>query len=399
MSKIINKKQKINQLLNRNVEVVIDKKHLLKKLLTSQKLRIKHGIDPTGKNIHIGRAVVLWKLREFQELGHKIILIIGDFTAQIGDPSDKLSKRPFLTENEIKQNMKNYLPQIGKILDLKKCEIHYNSQWLNKLTFKQVTKIADVFTIQQMLERRNFSERIKNHQEISLRELLYPIMQGYDSVAIKADVELGGSDQLFNLHAGRKIQEFFGQPPQDIITTKMLSGLDGRKMSTSWGNVINICDLPDEQYGKVMSMHDEMIPEYLELATDLKEEKIKELISLFNNQKINPKEIKKIIAFNIVSRYWGKEAALKAEEKFEKLFSKKEIPENLPILKIKNKKISVLDLVLLTKILKSKSEAWRLILQGGFQINNQPIKNPKEMINLKNNDIIKIGKHNFFKIN
>lgn len=393
------KNEKIKHLLEHNIENIIDKKHLLNFLLKNKKLRVKHGIDPTGKNIHIGRAIVLWKLREFQELGHKIILIIGDFTAQIGDPSDKLSKRPFLTESEIKQNMKNYLPQIGKILDLSKCELYYNSKWLKKLNLADISKIADIFTIQQMLERRNFAERFKKNQEISLRETLYPIMQGYDSVAVKADVEVGGADQLFNLHAGRKIQEFFGQKPQDIIATKMLLGLDGRKMSTSWGNVININDDPDNQYGKIMSMRDEMIPEYLTMITDLENKKVNELLKLFNSQKINPKEIKKIIAFNVVSRYWGDKLAKKAENKFEKLFVKKEITEDLPILKIKNKPKSVLDIVLLTKVVKSKSEAWRLILQGGFKINDKQISNPKDIIKFQNNDIIKIGKHNFFKIN
>lgn len=393
------KNEKIKHLLEHNIENIIDKKHLLNFLLKNKKLRVKHGIDPTGKNIHIGRAIVLWKLREFQELGHKIILIIGDFTAQIGDPSDKLSKRPFLTESEIKQNMKNYLSQIGKILDLSKCELYYNSKWLKKLNLADISKIADIFTIQQMLERRNFAERFKKNQEISLRETLYPIMQGYDSVAVKADVEVGGADQLFNLHAGRKIQEFFGQKPQDIITIKMLLGLDGRKMSTSWGNVININDDPDNQYGKIMSMRDEMIPEYLTMITDLENKKVNELLKLFNSQKINPKEIKKIIAFNVVSRYWGDKLAKKAEDKFEKLFVKKEITEDLPILKIKNKPKSVLDIVLLTKVVKSKSEAWRLILQGGFKINDKQISNPKDIIKFQNNDIIKIGKHNFFKIN
>ncbi|MCX7589848.1 MAG: tyrosine--tRNA ligase [Patescibacteria group bacterium] len=392
------KRQKINHLLEHNVVDIIDKKHLEKNLLSAKKLRVKHGIDPTGKNIHIGRAVVLWKLREFQELGHKIILIIGDFTAQIGDPSDKLAKRPFLDEHEIKQNMKNYLSQIGKILDLSKCEIHHNSKWLKKLNFKDISKLADIFTIQQMLERRNFAERFKNNQEISLRETLYPIMQGYDSVAVKADLELGGADQLFNLHAGRKIQEFFGQKPQDILTTKMLLGLDGRKMSTSWGNVININDSPDEQYGKIMSMRDEMIPEYLTITTNLPESKINELLKLFQEQKINPKEIKKIIAFNIVNLYWGKTAAQKAENNFEKLFVKKEITEDIPILKIKKSENMAIDVVLLSRVVKSKSEAWRLILQGGLKINNQKIEDPKKVINLKNNDIIKIGKHQFFKI-
>jgi len=394
----MNLKEKVEKLLTRNVKDVIFFEDLKSKLLSGKKLRVKHGIDPTGKKIHIGRAVVLWKLREFQELGHKIVLIIGDFTAQIGDPSDKLAKRPFLTEKQIKENMANYLPQIGKILDLKKCEVHYNSKWLKKLNFKQVCELADVFTVQQMLERRNFSERFKNHQDISLREFLYPIMQGYDSVAISADVELGGEDQLFNLHAGRKIQEFFGKQPQNILTTKMLSGLDGRKMSTSWSNVINIIDSPDEQFGKIMSMHDEMIPEYLELTTDLDDAEIHNLIFELKNNKINPKEVKKIIGFNIVKRYWGEDEAKKAKEKFEILFEKKEIAKDLPVLKLKNKKINIIDLILLTGALKSKSEAKRLIEQGGFKINNEQIKDIKKELVLEGGEIIKIGKHKFFKI-
>ena len=391
-------KEKIKKLLTRNVKDIVLKEHLKQRLLSGEKLRIKHGIDPTGKKIHIGRAVVLWKLREFQELGHKIVLIIGDFTAQIGDPSDKLAKRPFLTEKEVKENMKNYLPQIGKILDLKKCEVHYNSKWLKKLNFKQVCELADIFTVQQMLERRNFSERFKNHQDISLREFLYPIMQGYDSVAVSADVELGGEDQLFNLHAGRKIQEFFGQEPQDILTTKMLSGLDGRKMSTSWGNVINIIDPPDEQFGKVMSMHDEMIPEYLELTTDLDETTIQDLIFKLKTNKINPKDVKKIIGFEIVKRYWGEEEAKKAKEKFEKLFERKEIVQDLPQIQLKDKKINIIDLILLTSAVKSKSEAKRLVEQGGFKINNKQIKDIKKELVLEGGEIIKIGKHRFFKI-
>jgi tyrosyl-tRNA synthetase len=391
-------KGKIKKLLTRNVKDIVLKEHLEKRLLSGEKLRIKHGIDPTGKKIHIGRAVVLWKLREFQELGHKIVLIIGDFTAQIGDPSDKLAKRPFLTEKEVKENMKNYLPQIGKILDLKKCEVHYNSKWLKKLNFKQVCELADIFTVQQMLERRNFSERFKKHQDISLREFLYPIMQGYDSVAVSADVELGGEDQLFNLHAGRKIQEFFGQEPQDILTTKMLSGLDGRKMSTSWGNVINITDPPDEQFGKVMSMHDEMIPEYLELTTDLDEKTIQDLIFKLKTNKINPKDVKKIIGFEIVKRYWGEEEAKKAKEKFEKLFERKEIVQDLPQIQLKDKKINIIDLILLTSAVKSKSEAKRLVEQGGFKINNKQIKDIKKELVLEGGEIIKIGKHRFFKI-
>lgn len=392
------KNQKIKHLLEKNVETIIDKNHLKNALFSSRKLRVKYGIDPTGEQIHIGRAITLWKLREFQDLGHKIVLIIGDFTAQIGDPSDKLSKRPFLTEKQVKKNMKNYLPQIGRILDLKKCEIYYNSHWLKKLNFRKIVNLAEIFTVSQMLERKNFAERFKQHEEISLRELLYPLMQGYDSVAVKADVEIGGSDQLFNLLAGRKIQEFYGQSPQDILTTKMLLGLDGRKMSTSWGNVINILDSPEEQYGKIMSMRDEMIPHYLELVTDLEEEKIKEIILAIKTQKLNPKEAKKIIAFQVVERFWGKDSAKKAEERFEKLFVLGEIPKDLPILRVKDDKISVLDLVILTNKIKSKSEAKRLIEQGGFEINNQKIIDFKKIINIKRGDVLKIGKHYFFRV-
>ena len=197
----MNKEKAIESLLTRNIEAIIDKKHLEQALLSGKKLRIKHGIDPTGDKIHIGRAVVLWKLKELQDLGHKIVLVIGDFTAQIGDPSDKLEKRPFLSPAQIEKNLKNYKVQIGKIIDIKKAEIHLNSKWLSKLNFREISELADLFSVAQMIERRNFKERWERHQEIGLREFMYPLMQGYDSVAVKADVELGGSDQLFNLLA------------------------------------------------------------------------------------------------------------------------------------------------------------------------------------------------------
>src|SRR3989344_1138594 len=256
---------KIRHLLARNVEQVIDRAHLEKTLKSGKKLRIKLGIDPTGEKIHIGRAIVLWKLREFQELGHQVVLIIGDFTAQIGDPSDKLSKRPMLSREQVEKNMRDYLSQIGKILDLHKTETRYNSKWLDKLNFRETAELAESFSVQQMLHRRNFQERWKEGQDISLREFLYPIIQGYDSVAIKADVELGGTDQLFNLMAGREVQKQCGQKPQDVMTVGMLSGTDGRKMSTSWGNVINIVDPADEQFGKIMSMPDKMIQDYFHM--------------------------------------------------------------------------------------------------------------------------------------
>jgi tyrosyl-tRNA synthetase len=382
-------------LLSRNVEAVIEREHLEEALQSGKKLRVKLGIDPTGEKIHIGRAVVLWKLREFQDLGHKAVLIIGDFTAQIGDPSDKLEKRPFLDKDQIKKNLKHYLDQIGKILDLKKAEVRYNSDWLSKLDLREISELAEIFTFQQILERRNFHERLEKHQEISYREGLYPLMQGYDSFAVKADVELGGTDQLFNLLAGRKIQEHYGQKAQDILTTKMIVGLDGRKMSTSWGNVINIDDDPDEQFGKVMSLRDELIIPYFETATDLPSEEIKKLEEALRGGE-NPKKIKTALALKIVERYHGAEKSRGAEAKFESLFSKGGTPDDIPELKLKNG-ASALDIVLAAGAAKSKSEARRLIEQGGFDVDGKTEKDPTKEVILKGGEILKLGKHRFFK--
>jgi len=251
--------EKIKEVLTKGVSEVAVRENLEKRLASGEKLRVKLGIDPTGPNIHIGRAVVLWKLKEFQDLGHQIIFIVGDYTAQIGDPSDKFAKRPFLSEEEVVKNMKTYKEQLSRILDVSKVEWRKNSQWLSKLKPIELDRLADLFTVNQMLARRNFKERWEKNQEISLREFHYPLYQGYDSVMVKADVEIGGFDQLFNLLAGRKIQEYFDQPAQDILTTKMLFGLDGRKMATTWGNVLNINEKPGEMFGKIMSIKDDLI--------------------------------------------------------------------------------------------------------------------------------------------
>lgn len=387
--------EEIHSLLSRNVEDVIDRKHLEDALRSGKKLRVKFGIDPTGANIHIGRAVVLWKLREFQNLGHKIVLIVGDFTALIGDPSDKLEKRPFLSKEQIKKNLEHYLDQIGKILDLKKVEVRYNSEWLKKLNFQEISQLAESFSVSQMVERRNFKERWEKHEEISLREFLYPLMQGYDSVAVESDVELGGTDQLFNLLAGRKIQERYGKKPQDVFITKMIVGLDGRKMSTSWGNVININDAPDEQFGKVMSLRDELIVPYFEAATDISLAEI-DSVKRELTKGANPKEIKEKLALRIAARYHGEKAALAAQEKFEKLFSKKEISDDVPALKLKKGEIAVLD-ILLAAGAKSKGEARRLIEQGGFDIDGKTEKDPSATVILKGGEILKIGKKRFYK--
>lgn len=391
MSKIDTNPQKIKELLERGVEEIFEEKSLLEKLQSGKKLRVKHGIDPTGPRIHLGRAIQFWKLRAFQELGHQIVLIIGDFTAQIGDASDKQAMRKPLTPAEIKENMRDYKHQIGKILDLRKTEIRHNSEWLDKMKIKELLKIEMQFTAQQMIQRRNFKERWEGKKPIGVHELNYPIFQGYDSVAIKSDVEIGGTDQLFNLQAGRVIQKMFNQPQQDIITLKMLSGLDGRKMSTSWGNVINILDKPKDMYGKIMSMKDELITNYFELCTQL-----------LLDKKLNSRDAKATLSKEIVKIYHGEKEAQKAEEEFIRVFRKKELPLEIPVLKTAKENYPILDLLVDAHLAASKSEAERLVEGGGVQIKikNQTskIKDWREKIKIEDGMVVQVGKRRFIKI-
>ncbi len=389
MTKVITDEKKIDEVLNRGTEDVFVKEHLRQQLLSGRVLRVKFGIDPTGPKIHLGRAIPLRKLRAFQDLGHKVILIVGDFTATIGDPSDKLEKRPMLTVSEIKKNMKDYKNQLGKIIDLKKAEFVYNSKWLGKLGFKEISELAESFSLQQMSNRRNFKDRIEKNEEISLRELMYPLMQGYDSVAVKADVEIGGFDQLFNLKAGRIIQRHYGMAEQDVLTLQMLEGTDGRKMSTSWGNVITIVDKPKDMYGKVMAIKDELINKYFDLCTDIKSSEIKKAE--------NPKEDKMKLAYEIVKIYHGEKKVKEAEENFVNTFSKKEIPEEME--KIKGNIGEILsDILVFNKILSSKGE-WRRLVEGNAihdLINNENITD--QYFKISKDLTLKIGKKRFIKI-
>ncbi len=390
--------EKIEEILTRGVEEIFERESLEKKLKSGKQLRIKFGIDPTGPKIHMGRAFQFRKLKEFQDLGHKTVLIIGDFTAQIGDASDKQAMKKVLTEKEIKKNLKNYLAQIGKILNMKKVELHYNSQWFNKMKIKDFVALQMIFTAQQTIQRGNFKERWDEGKPIGLHELDYPLFQGYDSVAIKSDVEIGGSDQLFNLQAGREIQKFFKQKPQDIMTSKMLNGLDGRKMSTSWGNIITIVDAPQDMYGKVMSMKDELINEYFELATDLSKEKIDEIKKNFPN----PRDIKARLAKEIVGLYHGEKKAEAAEEEFNKVFRDGQLPSEIENFKTDKEMYLVLDLLCDTKLASSKNEAKRLIEGGAVTIKNKEqeirINNWRENIKIEDGMIIQAGKRRFIKI-
>ncbi len=391
------KNEKIEELLTRGTEDIIDKKHLKEALLSGKKLNIKLGIDPTGPKIHLGRATILLKLKDFQGLGHKITLIIGDFTALIGDASDKTAMRKPLTSKDIKENMKDYLSQIGKIIDLKKVNVKYNSEWLRKLSIKDLIEISMSFTAQQMIQRRNFKERWEEGKEIGLHELLYPIFQGYDSVVVKSDVEMGGFDQLFNLKTGRDLQRIFKQDPQDIMTLKMIYGLDGRKMSTSWGNVINMTDEPKDIFGKIMSLKDEIIFDYFECCTRIPMERIEEIKKTIKN----PKEAKKILGLEIVKQFYSLKEAEEAQEYFEQVHEKKDLPKGIKEIKIKEKQLNILDLLVLTELLKSKAEAKRVIEQGGVKIiKGEDVsveKDWKKIITIEDM-VIQIGKRNFIKI-
>jgi tyrosyl-tRNA synthetase len=395
--KISTDKQKIDSLLERGVEEITSKKHLEDALLSGKQLRIKLGIDPTGKSIHIGRATQLMKLRDFQELGHKIVLIIGDFTGIIGDSSDKTAMRPSITPEQIKENLKDYKKQIAKILDISKVEFRYNSEWWAKFKMQDFVILSQKFTAQQLIQRRNFKERWEKETPIGLHEIFYPVFQGYDSVAIKSDMELGGSDQLFNLQMGRTIQELYNQKPQDLMTLKMIWGLDGRKMSTSWGNVINITDTSKDMYGKVMSMRDEYIIDYLECCTRMPMGEIKALESQLK-EKGNYKEVKEILAKEIVAIYYSREIGQQEQENFNKMFRDKEIPDEIKEVEVLEEKINILELLLKTGLVESKQEARRAIEQKGIKIDNIVKEDINEEIVVKSGTIIQKGKRFFAKI-
>ncbi|MFA5746488.1 MAG: tyrosine--tRNA ligase [Candidatus Paceibacterota bacterium] len=399
----MDKKEKIKEILTRGVEQIVDRDHLEQMLLAGEPINVKHGVDPTGPRIHLGRAAQLLKLRDFQDMGHKVTLIIGDFTAQIGDASDKTAMRQPISEEKIRENMVDYLPQIGRVLDLEKTKIYYNSEWLSRLTVKNLFLIAQNFTAQQMIQRRNFKERWEQEKPIGFHELLYPMFQGYDSVAIRSDLEIGGYDQLFNLQTGRTVQKFFGQKPQDIMTLKMIYGLDGRKMSTSWGNVINIADDAQQMYGLVMSMRDEQMFDYFELCTRVPMEKISEMKKDYDGGKANPRDIKKELAKEIVSVFHGKEDAVCAGKEFENIFKDKGLPSEIPQEEIEEEEMGILDLLVSLKLAGSKSDAKRLVSQKGVKMGfgegELKVKDDwQAKIKAEEGLIVQVGKRKFAKI-
>lgn len=387
--------KKIEELLTRGVDKIVDRNHLEEKLKSGKQLRIKLGIDPTSPNIHIGRSIPLLKLRDFQELGHQIVFIIGDFTAVIGDTSDKESERPMLTHAKVKEHMEGYFEQAAQVIDIRKCEKYYNSDWLGKLNYHEICEQADQFSVAEFIARENIKKRLDAGLRVSLREMLYPLMQGYDSVEVKADVELGGTDQWFNLLAGRKLQEHYGQPPQDIMVGPILEGTDGRKMSSSWGNTINLLDAPDDMFGKIMSIPDNLIIKYFILATRAP---MADVESYEKEMKSggNPRDYKMKLAEHLTGMYHGGKAAEKSRENFISTFSKKETPGEMPEVRPSINEIAAV--LVESNICKSKSEARRVIDEGGVKINDNKVAAGDYAAAVSKGDIVQKGSRWFVRV-
>lgn len=391
-------------IIKRGVVEIIPEEELVKKIEKSIKeskpLNIKLGCDPSRPDLHIGHSVVLRKLAQFQTLGHQAILIVGDFTGMIGDPSGRNSTRPALTLEQTRINGESYFNQASKILDKNKTKIVYNSEWLGKMNFEEVIKLASKYTVARMIERDDFTKRFKAGEPISVHEFLYPLAQAMDSVAIKSDVELGGTDQKFNLLVGRDIQREFGLEPQVILTMPLLIGTDGvEKMSKSLDNYIGITDEPSQIYGRTLSIPDNLIYTYFELATNVSNEKLKEIKSALNDGKTNPRDLKRELARTLVEMYYDKESALTAEKEFDNIFINKGLPDELEEFSIGDKKeMNILDLIVLVNFAPSKNEARRLVIQGGVSIDGEKISDIQKIISLQKGMVLKVGKRKFIKL-
>lgn len=391
-------------LIQRGAEEIIPIEELeakiKKSIETGIPLNVKLGADPSRPDLHLGHTVVLKKLRHFQDLGHQAILIIGDFTGMIGDPTGRSKTRPPLTLEETREFGKTYFEQASKVIDGTKAKILYNSEWLAKMTFEDVIKLASKYTVARMLERDDFEKRYKNGEPISIHEFLYPLAQAMDSVAIKADVELGGTDQKFNLLVGRDIQREYGQDPQVILTMPILPGTDGvEKMSKSLDNYIGISEPPDEIYGKTMSIPDSLIYTYFELVTDVSKEELNLIKQQLSDPSVNPRDLKRKLARTIVEQYYSKEAALQAEENFDKIFVRKEIPDEVIEVFINQESASnIISLLRSIGAAPSNSEARRLVDQGGVSINGEKIQNSNSPIQIQSGSILKVGKRKFYKL-
>jgi len=386
----------IDQLLSRGVQDVVPKKGLLEKLHNGEKLKVYLGMDPTSTHISLGNAVPLRKLRDFQNAGHEVIFLVGSFTALIGDTSDKDAMRKPLTLDEIERNFHTYKEQASKILDFSRAKIMYNGDWLSKLDFKSIVELAQKFTVQQMIERDMYQKRLEAGKPIGLHEFLYPLMQGYDSVHMEVDLEIGGNDQLFNMLAGRTLLRSYKNKEKFVLTTPLIEGLDGRKMSKSYGNTIDITDGPNDMLGKVMSMADDLIIKYFLLCTDVP---LKEIDEIDKGLKAgdNPRDAKVRLAREIVALYHSMDLANVAEQEFVNIFKKGGVPDDISEFEINGDR-NIIDLLELCKLIDSRADAKRLIAQGGVKIDDKKIDDLKMIVHLEKGMIIQVGKRRFAKI-
>lgn len=388
----MNHESEIKELLTRTVSEVIDLEHLKKQLTSGKKLRVKLGIDPTGAKLHIGHAVVLWILRRFQDLGHTVVLIIGDTTALIGDPSGKNETRPALSSQDVERNFKTYERQALKILSKERLELRWQSEWYKNFNLTDVIREASKISAGWIMSHETFRKRFKEGAPLALHELMYPLVQAYDSVAVNADVEIGGLDQKFNLLTGRELMKSHGLNPQDVILADYLIGTDGQKMGKSLSNFIALEAEPDDMFGKVMSIADGLIIKYFEYATRVPMDEIKEIEKQLKKG-ANPRDIKKKLAEEIVTLYHSKKAAEAASKEWSKVFSNKEKPTDIVEMKVKSK--DLVSILLETKLVTSKSEAKRLLIQNGVKVND---KTATEITPVKSGDLIQVGKRKFVKI-
>ena len=401
---IKNEVERQYNILKRGCEEVINevefKQKLEKSIKNNKPLKIKLGIDPTGSDLHIGHAVPLRKLKQFQDLGHTVQFLIGTFTARIGDPTGKSETRKMLSNEAVQENIKTYIDQLGIILDLEKTEIKYNGDWLEKLSLEEVLNLLSQFTVSQMVSREDFSKRLAENKPVSLIEFMYPIMQGYDSVALECDVELGATEQKFNILRGRDLQKAYGQEQQICLLMPILEGLDGvEKMSKSLNNYIGITEAPNDMFGKVMSISDELMFRYYEIITEIPLEEIEKMKMDITNGVLHPMEAKKNLGKELVTIYHGAEEGIKAKEWFENVFSKKNLDVDLPEVEIAGKEEGIIELLVNTlKFANTTSEARRLIEQGGFKINDEAIKDVKSSVKLESGMIIRAGKKKIVKV-
>ncbi|MCM8805474.1 MAG: tyrosine--tRNA ligase [Candidatus Omnitrophica bacterium] len=389
------------EIIKKNTVEIIEESELKRKLerclSTGKPLKIKYGIDPTSPEIHLGHTVVIRKLKEFQELGHKVFFLIGDFTAMIGDPTGRNETRPILSREEVKKNLENYVEQVSKILDVNRAEFVYNGNWLRILTIEEFIKIASCFTIAQILERDDFTSRYKSGKAIYFHEFMYPLFQGYDSVVLESDIEIGATEQKFNLLAGRALQEFFGQEKQVVITMPILVGTDGKlKMSKSYKNHIPVSTTAEDMFGKIMSIQDSLMEQYARLLTDI------DMNEFAIKIKENPRQAKAYLAKTIVGQFFGDEKAEKAEKTFDRVFKEKQIPEEIPVIKIPvsklgGKKANIVDVLFLSGLVPSKSEAKRMVIQNAVKVDGKSITDVNQDIE-PDGKVIKVGKRKFGKI-